>query len=881
MRAWHDLARFDTLFQRCFRLEIRNRSELVIRLPISPSACWIRTHHSRIPISTLPPARLFAMFVRCSSFLLAILAAPMAFGQDKSSREGIDFFEKKVRPVLVKNCYECHSAEAKKLQGKLRLDIRSGIRVGGSNGPTIVVGEPSKSLLIKAVRQTDESLKMPPKGKLTAEEIADLETWIKMGAPDPRVGAAVAATPQAEHWSLRPVRDVAIPKVKDQNWSLTSVDHFILAKLEEKGLKSAPLTDKRTLIRRATYDLTGLPPTPEEIEAFLKDDSPSAFEIVVDRLLASPAYGERWGRHWFDVIRYSDTAGDNSDYPIPQMYRFRNWVIDAIARDLPYDEFIRQQLAGDLLAASGEADRHEKLIATGYLANAKRFGSYADVGEGKTTYPWYLTYEDTIDNFGRTFLGLTINCCRCHDHKFDLLTQADYYALYGFFQSTRYPWPGIELDKVQRNFVPLAPADKVAEFEKQRREETADLTQKIKEREADKVIADKALKDAEQITDDEEKKTKIAKYTKESKDLYNLIKKLKDDKAAIERKPLPFETVYAVVEGKADGKRKMGNACVQIKGDPERLGPEVPRRFPTVLGGQVLPESEKGSGRLQLANWLTDAKNPLTARVMVNRIWQYHFGRGIVPTPSDFGKQGQPPTHPELLDYLATRFIESGWSIKAMHRLVMLSRTYQISSDDDEANTRIDVSNEYLWRFNRHRLDAESIRDTLLMVSGAIDRTPGGPHPFPAMTKWDFTQHNPFKAVYETNRRSVYMMTQRIQRHPFLALFDGADTNASTTTRITSTTPLQSLFFMNDPFVHSQAKAFAARLLKEERDDSRRVERAYWLLFGRPPSAEEANLATSYLGKLQAKVSASDPPTKAWESLVRALFMSNEFVYVD
>jgi hypothetical protein len=339
--------------------------------------------------------------------------------------------------------------------------------------------------------------------------------------------------------------------------------------------------------------------------------------------------------------------------------------------------------------------------------------------------------------------------------------------------------------------------------------------------------------------------------------------------------------VYAVVEGKADGKRKLGNACVHIKGDPERLGPEVPRRFPIVLGGKTLPPDEKGSGRLHLANWVTDSSNPLTARVMVNRIWQYHFGRGIVPTPSDFGRQGQPPTHPELLDYLAKRFVECGWSLKAMHRLLMLSRTYQQSSADEEANARIDVGNEYLWRFNRRRLDAESIRDTLLTVSGALDRSPGGPHPFPPMQKWDFTQHNPFKAVYETNRRSVYLMTQRIQRHPFLALFDGADTNASTATRITSTTPLQALFLMNDPFVHAQAKGFAARLLTEEADNRRRIERAYALLFGRSPSADEATLAMDYLGRVRGKLSQSDQSAKAWESLVRALFMSNEFVYVE
>jgi hypothetical protein len=352
------------------------------------------------------------------------------------------------------------------------------------------------------------------------------------------------------------------------------------------------------------------------------------------------------------------------------------------------------------------------------------------------------------------------------------------------------------------------------------------------------------------------------------------------------RQPLPFGTAYAVAEGKTEGKKKVGNACVQIKGDPERLGPEVPRRFPTVLGGQTLPADEKGSGRLHLANWIADAKNPLTARVMVNRIWHYHFGKGIVPTPSNFGTMGQPPTHPELLDWLATEFVEKKWSVKAMHRLIMLSRTYQQSSRDDAANAKIDVNNEYLWCFDRRRLDAESIRDTLLAVGGNLDRTPGGAHPFPAMNTWNFTQHNPFKAVYETSKRSVYVMQQRFQRHPFFALFDGADTNASTDRRITSTTPLQALFLMNDPLVHEQAKKFAARVLTEAKDDASRITRAYALLYGREPTKDEVAAATDYLAKVRDKLTASGTPTdqqpaKAWESLARALFLSNEFVYVD
>ena len=798
----------------------------------------------------------------------------------KPSPEGVEFFEKKVRPVLVKHCYSCHSADAKKLKGELRLDTRDGVLQGGSSGPAIVPGDPDKSLLIQAVKHADEDLKMPPDSKLSAGEIADLTAWVKLGAPDPRTGTTIVKgidfDKARESWPFQPVRRPAVPEIANLKLPISNpVDAFILAKLQAKGLKPVGPADKRTLIRRATYDLIGLPPTPEQIDAFLKDDSPRAFAKVVDRLLASPHYGERWGRHWLDVVRYSDTAGDNSDYPVPQMYRYRNWVIDAFNRDLPYDEFIRQQLAGDLLPAKDEADRNAKIIATGYLANSKRFGSYEDA-----RYPWYLTYEDTIDNLGRAFLGLTIGCARCHDHKFDPVTQADYYALYGFFSSTRYPRPGIELDKVQHDFVPLASPQEVAAFEKERQQKQTELNAKVRKLEADRKAAEKTLADAEKIKNEKEREKRIADLNKQLNDFKKKINAARKAAEEFAKHPMPFETAYAVAEGKTEGKRKVGDACIQIKGDPERLGPEVPRRFLQVLGGQKLSSGENGSGRFHLANWIADARNPLTARVMVNRIWHYHFGKGLVPSPNNFGKLGGEPTHPELLDFLADEFIKNGWSVKKMHRLIMLSDAYQRSSRDDEANAEIDIANDFLWRFDRCRLDAESIRDTLLAVGGNLDRTPlNEPHPFPPMAKWNFTQHNPFKAVYDSNKRSVYLMTQRIQRHPFLALFDGPDTNASTATRITSTTPLQSLYLMNDPFVHGQAKKFAERLLAERTKDADRFARAYVLLYGRPPTAEEKSLALEYLKKASAMSEGNK--AAAWESLSRALLLSNEFVYLD
>jgi cytochrome c553 len=800
---------------------------------------------------------------------LALLAlAPAVRGEDKPpSAEGVEFFEKKVRPVLVKHCYGCHSADAKKVKGEYRLDTRAGVLAGGASGPSVVPGDPAKSLLVQAVRHADPAPQMPPDAKLKPEEVADLEAWVKMGAPDPRGGGGAAKAidfeKAKEFWSFKPVVRPAGPK---------SVDEFIRAKLDAKGLKPAPPADKRTLVRRATFDLTGLPPTPEEVDAFLADDTPGAFARVVERLLASPAYGERWGRHWLDVVRYADTAGDNSDYPVPQIYKYRNWVIDAFNRDLPYDEFVRQQVAGDLLPTKDDADRHAKTIATGYLANTKRFGSYEDA-----RYPWYLTYEDQIDNLGRTFLGLTVGCARCHDHKFDPVSQHDYYALYGFFSSTRYPRPGIELDKVQRDFVPLGPAEQVAAFETERAAKLKEFDDRVRRLEAEKKLAEKGLAEAGKLADEAERAARVAELNKEVDGFKGKIKAAQKESEDFARRPLPFETAYAVAEGKTEGKRKVGDACVQIKGDPERLGPEVPRRFLSVLGGQALPANETGSGRLHLANWIADAKNPLTARVMANRVWQYHFGNGLVRTASNFGALGLAPTHPELLDWLAAEFVAKGWSVKHLHRLVMLSGTYQQSGRGGDG----DPGNELLARFDRRRLDAESIRDALLAAAGTLDRTPGGPHPFPDPKAWNFTQHNPFKAVYDTNRRSVYVMTQRFQRHPFFALFDGADTNAGTDRRGVSTTPLQALYLMNDPFVHAQAAALAKRVRGEGKDDAARVGRAYLLLFGRPPTTDEVAAAADYLAAVAKKAGGDRAAEAAWESLARALFLSNEFVYVD
>lgn len=794
----------------------------------------------------------------------------------------VQFFEAKVRPILAENCSKCHGREKQK--GGLRLDSSAALREGADSGPVIVPGKPIESVLIRAVNH--QGPKMPPNNKLKPEDIAALTEWVAKGAPWPETQVVQSAHLDIEkakrtYWAFQPVKDGPLPKVKHTVWPLNPIDHFILVKLEEKGLQPVPVADKRTLIRRATFDLIGLPPAPEAIDAFLADQSPEAFSRVVDGLLASPQYGERWGRHWLDLGRYADTAGDNSDYPIPQMYKYRNWVIQAFNQDKPYDQFLREQIAGDLMPAASPQDKYDKIIATGYLANARRFGGYKDDESIYPRYPWHLTIEDTIDNLGRTVLGLTINCTRCHDHKFDPLTNEDYYALYGFFQSTRYPWPGIEDDPVPKDFVPLVSPEEAAKAQNERQQKIAALDAEIKRLEVQKAAADKALKEA-MTAEAAKRATLVAEAKKRVEELDKALAAPRQERAPLDKKALPIPMAYAV----AEGKKKVGNARIQIKGSPERPGKEVPRRFLLVLGGKQLSPEVKGSGRLELAHWLTDPANPLTRRVMVNRIWQYHFGKGIVASPSDFGTRGKAPTHPELLDFLAARFVASGWSVKSMHRLIMLSRTYQLASRDDAANAKVDINNDYLWRFNRRRLDAESIRDMMLAMSGTLDRSRGGPHPFPDQTTWVFSEHNPFKAVYDTKQRCVYLMTQRFQKHPFLALFDGADPNATTASRITSTTALQALFLLNDPFVHQQAKGLTARLLSDRADDAGRIERAYQLALGRPASAEEQSAAKDYLRQVQTKLQAAGVPidqlmAQTWQSFVRALFLTNEFIYVE
>ncbi len=776
------------------------------------------------------------------------------------SAHGLEFFESKIRPLLVDVCVDCHGA--KKQKGDLRLDSKAGWMKGGASGQVILPGKPDDSLLITAVRYWDKDLQMPPKHALEVQEVNDLVEWVKLGAPDPREAAPVAEAPKKvvstidiekgkKHWSFQPVSAPATPAVQDQAWVRNTVDAFTLARMEQAGVKPAPDADRRTLLRRVTYDLTGLPPTPEEIDGFLKDTAPDAYGRLVDGLLASPRYGEKWGRQWLDVVRYADTCGNASDYPVPQAYKYRNYVLQAFNEDMPFDQFIREQIAGDILPSATEEERVRHIVATGYMAMARHFGG----GEGEP----HLTMDDAIDNMGRAFLGLSIGCARCHDHKFDPILSHDYYAIYGILSSTTFPHPGGEGKSRPERLVPLVPKAEVEADDKQRAQELAPIDLELKAAtDAKAAIA----KEPDTTPDKKERAEAAAKVLAE---VTARRKKLVDT-------PL-YPLAYSVGESSAPADAKL-----HVRGDPKRLGEEVPRGFLTVLGGQPLPPDEKGSGRRELAQWIADKGNPLTARVIVNRIWQQHFGRGLVATPNDFGQRGQAPTHPELLDFLAKQFVESGWSIKSLHRLILLSHTWQESSAGDMAH---DPTNALWSRAERRRLDAEAIRDTMLFVGGDLDLTPGGEHPFPPVAEWKFSQHRQFFALYETKQRSVYQMQQRLRKHPFFALFDGADTNSTTAVRSASVTALQALFTMNDPFAHERAERLAAQLMKlAPEDDARRMEVAFLTLYGRSPEPEEAALFLPYLTDLRS-ARKSFSVQQSWESLSRVLLSANEFLYLD
>jgi hypothetical protein len=820
--------------------------------------------------------------------LLTCTASARASGPDA---RGVEFFEKKIRPVLAEHCYSCHSQGAKKLRGGLLLDSRDGLLKGGDSGPAVVPGQPDKSLLVQALRQSHE-LRMPPKGKLPEAVVADFVRWVELGAPDPRT-AAGAATPRRtafritdadrNHWAFRPVAVPALPAVRDAEWCRSGIDRFVLARLEAKRLRPSPPADRYALLRRATFDLTGLPPTPEEVERFLAECSArpqaasaqAALEKVVDRLLASPEFGVRWARHWLDGVRYASDVDKGGLY--------RDWVVRAYSDDLPYDRFIRLQLAADLLPAKATdpARTHasgrplDDVPATGLLALAVWEKVARDLAVAEIV-------DSQIDVVGRQFLGVTLACARCHDHKFDPFSTEDYYGLAGiFFSSHISPGTLIADGRLSGDVISIPLLSKVDAAKNQRIDaEVLGLEKRIAalEVKAGPAARLQQVRDQLRALPQQMRKATAAVKTKMQKQIEQLraeekqlledrsrhgwrddppelteIARLRGQVAALEKtRPAP-PVAIGIREGGVPGsnRERIGDAAVYIRGDHRKEGKVVPRRFPVILAGEdqvPLGRRTAGSGRRELAEWIASPDNPLTARVMVNRVWQHLFGTGLVRTPDNFGLLGERPTHPELLDYLAGRFVASGWSVKRLIREILLSSTYRQASFADAGLLRADPENRLLGRVSRKRLEYEALRDSILAVSGQLTHGREGP-----------------------SRRTLYEPVERARMSPARAMFDGPDPLAIVPERAATTTTPQALFLMNNPFVLDAAKRLAERLQQDAglKDDRSRVIHAYLRLLGRPPSAEETQIGLEYVAR------------SSWAHYLQVLLCTNEFLYLD
>jgi hypothetical protein len=912
------------------------------------------------------------------------------------SAERFDFFEQKIRPVLVKECYSCHSTVTKKSKGGLVLDTKAGLLKGGETGPAIVPGKPAESLLIQAVRYTHAEVKMPPRGKLPEAVLADLEKWIQMGAPDPRRDAKPIAQKTIDleqgrkFWAYQKPKAAAPPSVRDADWPAGNIDRYILAKLEAKGLRPAADADRVTLVRRAYFDLTGLPPTPEQIDTFLADKAPEAFARVVDQLLASPHFGERWARHWLDVARFSESSGGGRSLLYKDAWRYRDYVIDAFNTDRPYNRFVMEQIAGDLLPYETPEQRRQQLIATAFLV----LGPTNYEEQDKDVLEMDVI-DEQLDTMGRAFLGMTIGCARCHDHKFDPIPTRDYYALAGIFRSTQ----TLIHENVSRWIdtpLPLAPGQETAV--KQHEEKVGALQKQLQQaRELDKragklpaqgVVSVASIPGV--VLDDSQAK-QVGTWTK-SKSSNNYIGDgyLHDGNADKGKKTLTFtpklphagryevrlayvphknraskvpvhilhqdgefsgfvneqqsppmdgrflslgtfrfDTTpdkwylivsnedtdgYVVVDAvqfipeemakelqakkptarpgesaklEAELKKlqtsgperplamsvkdaaRIEDGFVCVRGNIHNRGETVRRGFMQVIGGGQAPPA-KESGRRELAAWLANADNPLTARVMVNRLWHHLLGAGIVRTVDVFGTTGETPSHPQLLDYLALRFVEQGWSMKKLIREIMLSRSYQLADAGDRLQAA-DPENRLFGRHNRRRLEAEEIRDTILVVSGKLDLTVGGSN-----IKKGTTSEVGYR--FEDTRRSIYAPVFRNRLLELFEAFDFADPNLVIGRRNVSTVAPQALFLMNHPFVIEQARHAAQASLRESGlDDAKRIDRAYRIALGRLPTEKERAIALRFVSD------AGTPAQRlaAWERFHQALFASIDFRYVN
>jgi hypothetical protein len=819
--------------------------------------------------------RFSSLGYRHAATLLVLAAtgvAMPAFADESApqfSPADLDFYERKIRPLLVERCYKCHSAQAKVLKGGLRLDTSAGVKAGGDSGALFDPQQPEQSLLVEAVRYTSDIAQMPPQGKLAEREIALFAEWVRRGAPMPPDGATPGTREGIDFeagrkfWSFQPLHRQALPKVRDTDWPRQRIDHFLLARLEAESLVPSSTADRRTLIRRATFDVLGLPPTAEEIDAFVADDRPDAYERLVDRLLASPQYGERWGRYWLDLARYTDTT-DTWLSPLDNAWLYRDWVIAVLNDDLPYDEFVTRQLATDQMQKTGPED----IPALGYLGLSPTYWKEPRLAPDVIAVIVADEWEERIDAVGRGLLGLTLACARCHDHKFDPITSQDYYALAGVLASTRL---------VDRPIIPQEAAAMAAKA----REVAAALEAKLGtlklKRNPDEPNPDEPNPDEpnpdepnpDEPNPDEPNPDEIVKA--EMAEIAARIDALKQTPHF--DSPLAHAVDDAALYVLPDGDEKTKlvykpgeprDLAVQIRGNPSNEGEVVPRRFLAVLSFDSPPPFTHGSGRIDLAEAIFHEGAPLAARVIVNRVWMHHFGRGLVDTPSDFGRQGSRPTHPELLDDLAARFAASGWSLKWLHRELLLSAAYRQASDHDERKFALDADNRLLWRMSRRRLDVEAWRDAMLAVVGTLDLKQAGP-----------AQNLDDRA---NRRRTVYGRVDRRNLHDMLRLYDFPAPESHSPKRDPTTTPLQQLFVLNSEFLRRRAEELAGRARMESGDSlEEQIDGIYQLTFGRMPTERERLIASEFLSQSPA----GWPRDELWTEYAHALLASNEFLYVD
>ncbi len=800
------------------------------------------------------------------------------------SEKQIAFFETRIRPVLVEHCYECHSEGADKLKGGLRVDLSESLRVGGESGPAIVPGDVGQSLLIDAVRY--ESFEMPPDGKLPDTVIADLIRWVEMGAPDPRVGkpASSASAPEAtvvdggSHWAFQPVESHKPPDVGDRSWPLSEVDFFLLSRLEREGLAPARDVDRHTWLRRVSFDLTGLPPTADDIRRFLEDTSPQAETVVVDRLLGSSAFGERWARHWLDLVGYADQIGTSNNVFAEHAWRYRDYVIDAFNVDKPFDRFIREQIAGDLLPFDSAIEHAANLTATGFLVLGD-----IDIVEADKAKLHVDIIDQQVGKVGKAFLGMTLGCARCHDHKFDPVPQRDYYAMAGFFHSTesiykteRGVWsdvtavdlPETESQQAARSERAVRHAARLAALKDERTQATTRKSE-----------LDELLKPEDAPEDDAQEETPSREELKKERD------QLAGRVGTLDRQIVHAEFFDPAVP-QTYGVRDVAQPVdmrITIRGNPHVLGDAVPRGVlqAASVGLPDIPKSE--SGRRQLADWIASPDNPLTPRVTVNRIWQKLFGEGLVRSVDYFGLRGERPTHPELLDHLAARFVRDGWSQKQLIRSLVLSRAYRMSSESNERTLAADPDNRLLSRMNPRRLDAEALRDALLAVSGQLQHTAGGPAlplEFPEnVANIDPKNVNPpsFSLAKwrpeQAFQRTIYLPVIRSRPQPGPAelrnVFDFTQPAQFAGQRATTAVPTQALFLMNSPVMKKHARALSRRVMQEADDNGARLDVLWLRALNRSITEQEAREAEVFLSK---------DDVNGWIELCHAVLASNEFL---